>query len=87
MARSQRAATTWTWTPPPGSRCCTAVQAWRSGAIPAQANFSNSSTVRSICLSVGWSSGAQAITPDVYLCLNSRESATSATCWGSPRNT
>ena len=33
-------------------------------------------------LSVGWSSGAQAITPDVYLCLKSSESATSATWLG-----
>ena len=30
--------------------------------------------------SLGRSSGAQAITPDVYLCSNSSESATAATC-------
>ena len=37
--------------------------------------------------SLGWSSGAQAITPDVYLCSNSSVSATAATSSGSPRST
>ena len=37
-----------------------------------------------ICASVGVSSGAQAITPDVYLCSNASASATAATRWGSP---
>ena len=37
--------------------------------------------------SLGWSSGAQAITPDVYLWSNSSESATAATASGSPRRT
>ena len=37
--------------------------------------------------SLGRSSGAQAITPDVYLCSNSSESATAATPSGSPRST
>ena len=32
-----------------------------------------------ICASVGVSSGAQAITPDVYLCSNASASATAAT--------
>ena len=37
--------------------------------------------------SLGWSSGAQAITPDVYLWSNSNVSATAATSSGSPRRT
>ena len=37
--------------------------------------------------SLGWSSGAQAITHEVYLCSNSSASATAATWSGSPRNT
>ena len=36
---------------------------------------------------LGWSSGAQAITPEVYLWSNSSESATAATSSGSPRST
>ena len=37
--------------------------------------------------SLGRSSGAQAITPEVYVWSNSSESATAATWSGSPRNT
>ena len=36
---------------------------------------------------VGWSSGAQAITPEVYVWANSSPSATAATSSGSPRST
>ena len=85
VSRSHRAARTWTWAPPPSSRCSTAAHAYRSGSSPAQAVFSNSSRTASICSSVGWSSGAHAITPDVYLCSKSSESATAATVSGFPR--
>ena len=37
--------------------------------------------------SLGRSSGAQAITPEVYVWSNSSESATAATSSGSPRST
>ena len=40
-----------------------------------------------ICASVGVSSGAQAITPEVYLCSKGTVSATAATWWGSPLST
>ncbi len=40
-----------------------------------------------MCSSVGRSSGAQAITPEVYLCSKSSESATAATMSGFPRST
>ena len=87
VSRSQRAARTWTWAPPPSSRCSTAAHAYRSGSSPAQAVFSNSSRTASICSSVGRSSGAQAITPDVYLCSKPSESDTAATMSGLPRST
>ena len=58
----------------------------RSGRDPARPRPSSRSRRgrASICLSVGWSSGAHAITPDVYLCSNSSESATAATISGLP---
>ena len=56
------------------------------GASPAQALCSNSSSTRSMSWSLGWSSGAQAITPDVYLWSNASVSATAATSSGSPRS-
>ena len=84
---SQFAASTCTCAPPPFSRCSTADQAYCSGSMPAQAVFSNSSSVRSICALVGSSSSAQAIPPELYRCSNSSESATAATSYGSPRST
>ncbi len=87
VSRSHRAARTCTCAPPPSSRCSTAAHAYRSGSSPAQAVFSNRSSTASICSSVGWSSGAQAITPEVYLCSKSSESATAATMSGFPRST
>ena len=45
----------------------------------AQAVCSKASMTAPICASVGVSSGAQAITPDVYLCSNASASATAAT--------
>ena len=87
VSRSTRAANTWTWTPPFASRCWTALQAYRSGSSPAQAVCSNSWSTSPICPSVGWSSGAQAITPVVLWCANSRESATAWTSDGSPIRT
>ena len=87
VSKSQRGARTWTWAPPPSSRCSTAAHAYRSGSSPAQAVFSKASRTASICSSVGWSSGAQAITPDVYLCSKPSESATAATMSGFPRST
>ena len=87
VSKSHRAARTWTWAPPPSSRCSTAAQAYRSGSSPAQAVSSKASRTASICSSVGRSSGAQAITPDVYLCSKSSESATAATMSGFPRST
>ena len=63
VIRSQRAASTWTWTPPPASRCSTAAQQRRSGSRPAKASLSKSSSAAPICASVGRSSGAQAMTP------------------------
>ena len=87
VSRSHRAARTWTWAPPPSSRCSTAAQAYRSGSSPAQAVFSKASSTASICSSVGSSSGAHAITPEVYLCSKSSESATAATMSGLPRST
>ncbi len=87
VSRSHRAARMWTWAPPPSSRWSTAVHAYRSGSSPAQAVFSNSSTTASMCSSAGWSSGAQAITPEVYLCSKSSESATAATMSGFPLST
>ena len=84
---SQFAASTCTCAPPSCSRCSTADQAYWSGSMPAQAVFSNSSSVRSICALDGSSSGAQAITPDLCVCSNSSESATAATSCGSPRRT
>lgn len=84
---SQCAASTCTCTPPSFSRCSTADHEYLSCSIPAQASFSNSSSVRSICSRLGSSSGAHAITPDLYLCSNSSVSATAATSRGSPRRT
>ncbi len=87
VSRSHRAARTWTWAPPPSSRWSTAAQAYRSGSSPAQAVSSKASRTLPICSSVGSSSSAHAITPEVYLCSNPRASATDATRWGSPRRT
>ena len=87
VSRSTRAASTCTCAPPPRSRCSTAVHAYRSASKPAHAVLSNSSSTRPICPPVGRSSGAHAITPAVYLCLNSSPSATAATRNGSPRST
>ena len=87
VSRSTRAARMWTWTPPPGSSCRTADQAYRSGSRPAQARRSKSSRTSFISFPVGLSSGAQAITADVCRCLKSRESAIAPTSFGSPRST
>ena len=87
VSRSTRAARMCTCAPPPRSRCSTADHAYRSGSKPAHAVLSNSSSTRPICSSVGASSGAHAITPAVYLCLNSSPSATAAAKNGSPRST
>ena len=87
VSRSTRAASICTCTPPSGSSWRTAVHEYRSGARPAQATRSKSSSTASIWSFVGASSRCHAITPEVYLCLKSRLSATSPTMPGFPRST